>query len=163
MISPGVSVLQRIEKHARERPHRIAAVCGAQSITYGDLNRRADALAGRLRAEGIGRDTLVGVAVERSIGMVVALAATWKAGGAYVPLDPAYPQARLAFMLEDAGVTVLVTQRDLAPRFDACGRLLVFVDDEHPEAAINCGPSPTGMSVTSAQSTGRISIMRARR
>ncbi|NVI85697.1 amino acid adenylation domain-containing protein, partial [Janthinobacterium sp. BJB401] len=85
-----------------------------QSLTYGELNARANRLAHYLRGQGVGADSLVGICVERSVEMVVGLLGILKAGGAYVPLDPGYPKDRLATMLDDARPTVLLTQQALA-------------------------------------------------
>ncbi len=81
-------------------------------VTYATLNRRANQLAHHLRALGVGPDVLVGICMERSLDLVVALLAVLKAGGAYLPLDPSYPAERLAFMLEDAQVAVLLTNQE---------------------------------------------------
>ncbi|MDH7486311.1 MAG: amino acid adenylation domain-containing protein [Anaerolineae bacterium] len=86
------------------------------SLTYGELNRRANQLARALRRAGVGPETLVGLLVERSPDMIVGLLGILKAGGAYLPLDPYYPAERLAFMLEDAQVAVLLTQAHLRER-----------------------------------------------
>ncbi|MEZ4868990.1 MAG: amino acid adenylation domain-containing protein [Caldilineaceae bacterium] len=88
-------------------------------LTYRDLNARANQLAHWLQSRGVGPDMLVGLCLERSAEMVVALLAVLKAGGAYVPLDPAYPQARLAFMVADAQVKVVLTQESLRERLPA--------------------------------------------
>lgn len=104
-----------IEARAREQPSATAVVDGSGSITYRDLNARANRLARYLRINGVRRDTLVGVAVERSIDLVVALLAILKAGGAYVPLDPSYPADRLSFMIGDAGLSLILTEERLRP------------------------------------------------
>lgn len=96
------------ERRARAEPGRMAVVHGARSMTYGDLDRHASELAEHLRGLGVGREDCVGLCVERSIDMVVAMLAILKAGGAYVPLDPAYPRDRLRFMLEDSRARVVV-------------------------------------------------------
>ena len=83
------------------------------SLTYGALNTRANQLAHYLIGEGVGPEVVVGLCVERSLEMIVGLIGILKAGGAYLPLDPSYPQDRLAFMLDDARPTVLLTQLDL--------------------------------------------------
>ncbi|MEX5344449.1 AMP-binding protein, partial [Pseudomonas sp. I2] len=82
-------------------------------LSYAQLNARANRLAHRLIALGVGADVLVGIAVERSVEMVVGLLAILKAGGAYVPLDPEYPEDRLRYMIEDSGVQLLLTQSHL--------------------------------------------------
>ena len=106
-------VHQLIEAQAQRTPHAQALVFAEQRLTYAELNRRANRLAHCLMAAGVGPDVLVGVAVERSIEMVVGLLAVLKAGGAYVPLDPEYPRERLAYMLQDSGVKLLLTQAHL--------------------------------------------------
>ena len=93
---------QLFEEQARRTPDAVAVTFGGENLTYGELNCRANRVAHRLRALGIGPDNLVGVCLERSANLVVGLLAVLKAGGAYLPLDPAYPAERLAFVLGDA-------------------------------------------------------------
>ena len=104
-----------IEDQAARKPQAIAVVFENQSLTYAELNKRADHLARRLRALGVGPDVLVGLYVDRSLEMVIGLLGILKAGGAYVPIDPAYPADRVALILEDARAPVVVTQRRLLP------------------------------------------------
>jgi amino acid adenylation domain-containing protein len=99
---------------AAESPHTVALAAGEQSLTYQELDCRANRLARYLRSLGIGPDVLVGLCLPRSLDMVVGALGIWKAGGAYVPMDPAYPPDRLAFMLDDAQAPVLVSQACLA-------------------------------------------------
>ncbi|WP_257626929.1 non-ribosomal peptide synthetase, partial [Pseudomonas sp. Xaverov 259] len=106
-------VHQLIEAQVELTPDAEALVFAGQRLSYAQLNRRANRLAHRLMDAGVGPDVLVGLAVERSIEMVVGLLAVLKAGGAYVPLDPEYPRERLAYMLEDSGVKLLLTQAHL--------------------------------------------------
>nr|WP_231867512.1 non-ribosomal peptide synthetase [Pseudomonas sp. CCOS 191] len=96
------------EAQVRRAPQAIAARYGEDALSYGELNARANRLAHHLRAQGVGPDVRVGLCVERSLDMLVAVLAVLKAGGAYVPLDPAYPQARLAHMLADSAPAVLL-------------------------------------------------------
>ncbi len=103
-------VHQLIEAQVLRTPDAPALAFAGQQLSYAELNRRANRLAHRLMAAGVGPDVLVGLAVERSIEMVVGLLAVLKAGGAYVPLDPEYPRDRLAYMLQDSGVNLLLTQ-----------------------------------------------------
>ncbi|WP_331831757.1 amino acid adenylation domain-containing protein [Pseudomonas sp. LH21] len=112
----GQTVQQLIEAQAARRPQAIAAVLGERSLSYEQLNRRANALAHHLRSLGVGPDVLVGIAVERSLDMLVGLLAVLKAGGAYVPLDPQFPEDRLAYMMEDSGIALLLTQSGLLQR-----------------------------------------------
>ncbi|WP_155983925.1 AMP-binding protein, partial [Paenibacillus sp. 1-18] len=97
-------------------PDHLAVVYEDQQLTYRKLNERANQLARRLRNEGIGRESIVGILSERSVDMLVGVLAVWKAGGAYVPLDADYPSERIRFMLEDSGATVLLTQTGLQER-----------------------------------------------
>jgi amino acid adenylation domain-containing protein len=103
-------VHQLFEEQVVRTPLAQALVFGQERLNYAELNQRANRLAHRLIEAGVGPDVLVGVAVERSVEMVVGLMAILKAGGAYVPLDPEYPRERLAYMLEDSGVKLLLTQ-----------------------------------------------------
>jgi amino acid adenylation domain-containing protein len=123
------SVLERFERHARQAPERPAVTCEDEALSYGDLDRRANALASRLREAGADRGTLVGVRLERSTGLLVAIVGILKAGAAYVPLDPAYPRDRMAFMLEDAGAGLVVTDEDFAADLAGTGAQAVLLDD----------------------------------
>ncbi|MGY3453936.1 amino acid adenylation domain-containing protein [Bradyrhizobium sp. USDA 4353] len=110
---------RQFEAQAARAPDAIALVHGDAVISYGELNARANRLASRLSAQGIGADVVVGLALERSVTMMVALLAVLKAGGAYVPLDPDYPSERLAHMLRDSAARLLLTQAELQDRFAA--------------------------------------------
>jgi amino acid adenylation domain-containing protein len=101
------------EAQVEQSPDAVAVIFEDEEVTYRELNARANRLAHYLGDLGVGPDTLVGICMERSLDMVVGLTAILKAGGAYVPLDPAYPQDRLAFMLEDSEVPILLTQKRL--------------------------------------------------
>jgi amino acid adenylation domain-containing protein/non-ribosomal peptide synthase protein (TIGR01720 family) len=111
--SQDVCVHQLFEWQVERTPDAVAVVCEDQHLTYRELNERANRLAHYLRALGVGPEALVGLCVERSLEMIIGLLGILKAGGAYVPLDPTYPQERIAFMLADAQVAVLVTQHRL--------------------------------------------------
>lgn len=100
----------QFEEQVERTPEAIAVSYQEQSLSYRALNRRANQLAHYLSASGIGPGTLVGLCIERSLTMVISILAVLKAGGGYVPLDPAYPAERLAFMLDDAGMDLLLTQ-----------------------------------------------------
>ncbi|HKP35523.1 MAG TPA: amino acid adenylation domain-containing protein [Pyrinomonadaceae bacterium] len=110
---PGRCAHQLFEVQAERTPEAIAVVCNDQQLTYRELNERANQLAHKLVRMGVGADSLIGIFVERSPAMVVGLLACLKSGAAYVPLDPSYPAERLAFMLEDARVAVLLTESKL--------------------------------------------------
>ncbi|MCY1271539.1 Linear gramicidin synthase subunit B [compost metagenome] len=104
---------QLFEARAAERPEAIALSCESERMTYAELNAQANRLAHKLRELGVGPEVRVGIATERAMPLVVGLLAILKAGGAYVPLDPEYPADRLAHMIEDSGITLLLTQGHL--------------------------------------------------
>lgn len=133
---------QCFEAQARRRPDAEALRFEGRSLTYAELNRRANQLAHRLIRAGIGRDVLVGVCVERSIEMVVALLAVLKAGGAYVPLDPDYPLARLEHMLAAAQVPVLLTQRRVLSKLPAVNAEVLCLDELVAELAAEPSEDP---------------------
>jgi amino acid adenylation domain-containing protein len=110
------------EKYAQETPNQTAVVFENNQLTYRELNEKANTVAAALRNEGIGRDMPVGLYTNRSVNMMVGLLGILKSGGAYVPLDPEYPEERIEFMLEDAGVTVVLSQEEIKgqlPKTDA--------------------------------------------
>ncbi|MDH3599287.1 MAG: amino acid adenylation domain-containing protein [Candidatus Tectomicrobia bacterium] len=107
---------QVFEAQVESTPEAVAVVFEDASLTYSELNRRANQLAHYLQALGVGPETLVGLCMERSLELVVGLLGILKAGGAYVPLDPTYPTERLTFMMEDTHVSILLTQHDMTPR-----------------------------------------------
>ncbi len=131
-----LSVHRLIAAQAAVRPEAVAVSQGKEHLSYGELERRSDLLARRLAGLGVGPEVLVGVAMERSPELLVALLGIMKAGGAYLPLDPAYPAERLAFMLDDSNTPVLLTQSRTAsalPRHPA--RVLLLDEGWEGEAA----------------------------
>jgi amino acid adenylation domain-containing protein len=116
-------VHQLVESQVERAPDAVAVVFEDQQLTYGELNRRANQLAHYLKSLGVGREVLVGIYMERSVEMMVALLGILKAGGAYVPLDPLYPHRRLAFMLQDAPLRVLLTKKKFTESFADIGIL----------------------------------------
>jgi natural product biosynthesis luciferase-like monooxygenase protein/non-ribosomal peptide synthase protein (TIGR01720 family) len=112
----GGTLAEWLEAQAARTPDAPALTCRDERLSYRELHARANQVARRLRGLGVGPDTPVAVCLERSPHLVIALLGVWKAGGAYVPLDPAYPQARLALVLEDAQPAVLLTEERLLAR-----------------------------------------------
>ncbi|MBF8723838.1 non-ribosomal peptide synthetase, partial [Pseudomonas guariconensis] len=131
------TVHQRFEQQAATQPQAPALTFAGRQLNYAELNARANQLAHLLIARGVGPDVLVGIAAERSLAMVVGLLAILKAGGAYVPLDPEYPRERLAYMLEDSGVKLLLTQRRLLADLPVEGVDCLLLDE------LQLGAQPT--------------------
>ena len=121
-----------IEEQVERAPDAVALAFEDMQLTYRQLNESANQLARHLQGLGVGPDTLVGICVERSLEMVVGLLGILKAGGAFVPLDPEYPKERLAFMLEDAGSPVLLTQAHLTASLPALHSRIVRLDADWP-------------------------------
>jgi amino acid adenylation domain-containing protein len=121
---------QLFEQQIERTPEAIAVVFEGQQLTYRELNNRANQLAHYLIHLGVKPETLVGICVERSLEMVVGLLGILKAGGAYVPLDPNYPQERLAFILQDAQVPVLLTQTGMMDKLSSHLVSTIYLDTE---------------------------------
>ena len=129
-VPRNCTLVDLLEESARNAPPEKAAVVDrSTTLTYRELHERANRLAHALRQRGIGRETPVGLCVDRSVDMVVGALGILKSGGAYVPLDPLYPQERLAFMLQDTGAKVLVTERRLSARFAPRNLDILLLDD----------------------------------
>ena len=121
---------QIFEAQVEKTPDSVAVVFEGEQLTYRELNQRANQLAHYLQSSGVGPESLVGIAVERSIEMIVGLYGILKAGGAYVPLDPTYPAERVAYMMEDANVPVLLTQQRLLEKLPPCKARVICLDTE---------------------------------
>ena len=133
-----------VEEQAARTPDAVAVRFEDRSVSYAELDALANRIAHRLRAEGVGPETLVGVCAERSVELVAGLLGVLKSGGAYLPLDPEYPADRLAFMVEDAAVPVVLVLdrlRDVLPRTDA--RILVLDDEAEWADQPTQRPTPT--------------------
>ncbi len=137
----GLRIHDLFEAQARRTPDAPAVISEGRESTYAELNAGADVLAARLRGLGVGPEALVGVCLARSEQMVTALLAILKAGGVYVPLDPAYPEQRLALMLEDAGPRVLLTQKRFAGLFPAYRGRVVCLDEPWSGATPEAQPA----------------------
>jgi amino acid adenylation domain-containing protein len=142
-------VHELFEEQARRAPDAVALALGGEHLTYEALNRAANRLARRLRAMGVGPEVTVGVMLERSFEQVVALLGVLKAGGAYLPLDPEYPPARLAFMLEDSAVAVLVVGSETPAGLPHGDARLVRVDAEPEESAGRGDANPKPLATDS--------------
>ncbi len=134
---------QLFEAQVERTPDAVAVVFEQESLTYRQLNSRANFLAHYLQALGVGSDVLVGICVERSLEMVVGLLGILKAGGAYVPLDPTYPAERLAFMLEDSQAAVLLTLAEHIDQLPPHSARVVCLDSDWSEIAQNSSENPT--------------------
>ena len=154
---------QLFEAQAEKTPDGIAVVFEDTQITYKELNHRANQLAHYLKSKGVAPDVLVGICVERSLEMIVGLLGILKAGGAYVPLDSAYPTERIAYMLEDTQVSILLTQKQLVEKLpktqaqvvclDADWRGIASEDRENPVAQVK--PDNLAYVIYTSGSTGR--------
>ncbi len=148
------------EQQAARTPDAIAVTFNGASLTYRQLDERANAVAEALHAKGVGPDSLVAVCIERSLDLAVGLIAVLKAGGAYVPLDPAYPRERLAMMLEDSAAKVVLSQRSLAAVLPTGDAELVAIEDFAARVSARCPTSavtPENLAyvIFTSGSTGR--------
>ncbi len=121
---------QGFESQVELKPAQVAVIFEEQQLTYRELNSRANKLAHYLQSLNVGPEVMVGICLERSLNLVIGLLGILKAGGAYVPLDPAYPQERLAFMLEDSQMPVLLTQQNQLERLPKNQAQVVCIDTD---------------------------------
>ncbi|MEV6869079.1 condensation domain-containing protein, partial [Streptosporangium subroseum] len=147
---PEVATHDLIAGRAAERPGATAVTSGEMSLTYGELEARANRLAHHLRDLGVGPETVVGVCLPRDVDLVTVLLAVWKAGGAYLPLDPDHPAERLAYMLSDSGAAVVVTARGAGESLHAGDTRLVVLDDQETVAALSAEPEVAPVAATRA-------------
>ncbi|AKQ66397.1 Non-ribosomal peptide synthetase [Myxococcus hansupus] len=159
--APDACIHALVAAQVARTPDAVAVVCGAASLTYRELDQRANAVAWRLREQGVGPECVVGLCADRSVDLVVGLLGILKAGGAYLPLDPSYPEARLSLMLEDSGASVVLVHRHLAGALPFGGRTVVLLDTsegrasaaEAPSTAV--GPENLAYVLYTSGSTGR--------
>jgi amino acid adenylation domain-containing protein len=137
--STAGSLAEFFVRQAELTPNAVAVVAGATRVSYGELRSRADRLSRHLRSLGVRPEVCVGLCAERSVEMLVGMLGILVAGGAYLPLDPAYPKERLAFMLADTGVPVLVTQERLRGSLPTQGVKVVCLDGEEWSAEADGG------------------------
>jgi amino acid adenylation domain-containing protein len=135
----GQTIPKLFEAQAEATPEAVALIDGEARIGYAELNRRADALARRLRSLGVGIESRVGIFTSRSTEMVVALLGVLKAGAAYVPLDHTYPRERLAFMMSDAGLSLVLTQESVRASLPECECAVLLLDGDHAAPEVEAG------------------------
>ncbi len=149
-INHKEGVIQLFEKHAEKAPERTALVYRDERISFSELNRRSNGLALHLRKSGVKPEVFVGICMERSADMIVALLGILKAGGAFVPFDPEYPDERLTFMMKDSGVSIILTQEKLLPGLKRMANTL------HTAAAPHVIPLDTEHAPYSQEEEGKI-------
>jgi non-ribosomal peptide synthetase component F len=138
---------QHFERQVERAPEAVAVVFEGRSLTYAELNSRANRLAHHLRSLGVRPDARVAICVERGVEMILGLLAILKAGGAYVPLDPAYPDQRLRYMLDDSAPVVLLTQEALSGAFAGLQRPVIALDADADAWAERPETNPDAESV----------------
>ncbi|MFL5348129.1 MAG: amino acid adenylation domain-containing protein, partial [Hyalangium sp.] len=162
-LPPEARAQELFEAQAERTPDAVALSFEDSQLTYRELNRRANQLAHHLRTLGVGQESRVGLCVERSLELVVGALGVLKAGGAFVPLDPSYPQERLAFMMRDAALSLVLTQERLADELPSQGELLICLDSEWARIALcpedtprtEAGEDPLAYVIYTSGSTGQ--------
>ncbi|HEX5716217.1 MAG TPA: amino acid adenylation domain-containing protein [Thermoanaerobaculia bacterium] len=149
IAAPVGTIHARFEAQAARQPHATAAIYEGERITYAELDVWANRIARRLLALGVGPEIPVGVCLEPSPGVLAALLGVLKSGGAYVPLDPAYPRERIAFTLEDAGISVVVTEERLVPSLPDSGVSLLRLEADRREIERESSESPGALALSS--------------
>jgi amino acid adenylation domain-containing protein len=159
----ALCIHERFEAQARQRPDAVAVRAGAESVTYDELNRAANRLAGHLRQRGVETGTLVGLCVERSVETIAGMLAILKAGGAYLPLDPAYPSERLQYLVSDSGIRIVLATRATRELVPAGAESVILLDDLRNElsdapdgdlAVADAGPQSLAYVLYTSGSTG---------
>ncbi len=157
---PEMAIHHLIEVQAESSPQRTAIISGDRTLSYGELNRQATLLAAFLQSKGIGKEDRVGIGLQRSPEMIIALIGILKSGAAYVPLDPNYPQERLSFMIEDSQIKLLITEQALKDRLPAGNTPLLIIDQdeewktERPFNAPHIHPDQAAYVIYTSGSTG---------
>ncbi len=139
---PCACIQEPFEVQAAQTPDRVAVVFERQTLSYGELNRRANQLAHHLKGLGVGPNVLVGLCVKRSLEMVVGLLGILKAGAAYVPMDPGYPKERLQYILEDSKASVVLTQESLVDGLPSFAGQAICLDKDWGKIAGESGENP---------------------
>src|SRR5215212_7985764 len=144
---PREKCIQEIfEEQVRRSPDAVALVFNDQPLTYDALNKRANQLGRHLRKQGVGPEVIVGLALDRSVEMIVGLLAILKAGGVYLPLDPSYPRERLAFMIEQTRARIILTQRHLVDSLPASQASVIALDVESGDLKLEDEQNPVSTS-----------------
>ncbi|MGD8574944.1 MAG: amino acid adenylation domain-containing protein, partial [Gammaproteobacteria bacterium] len=133
---PDCTVHELFQRRAERQPEAVAVRCREQSISFGELDRRAERLADLLHAEGVGPGDLVGLCLSRTPAFLASVLAVWKAGAAYVPLDPEQPAARHTYIVEDAGIRHVLAEASFAGRFEDHGCTVFCLDRPDFEACV---------------------------
>ncbi len=157
------TMAQLFERQVARTPYAIAVISAGRSLTYCELDRRSNQLAQHLRALGVQTETLVGIAVERSLEMMVGLIAILKAGGAYVPIDPSYPMPRIELMIEDSQAPVILATERTKSRLPHTAKPIVSIDGDaetiaaHSDAPIPCTANGKNLAyaIYTSGSTGK--------
>ncbi|MBS0178290.1 MAG: amino acid adenylation domain-containing protein [Nitrospira sp.] len=152
-----------VEEQVAQTPDNVAVASEDQSLTYRDLDRRANRLAHYLKSHGVGLETAVGICMERSTELIVGLLGILKAGGAYVPIDPSYPKDRKKYLLEDSQAPILLTQERIREEFLGTACTVLSIDseehcfDEYSELKPSTSETPDGVAyiIYTSGSTGR--------
>jgi amino acid adenylation domain-containing protein len=142
------NIISLFEDQAKLSPDAVAVVFEDESVSYRELNERADQLAAYLQGKGVTNETLVAICVERSVNMLVSILGILKAGGAYVPLDPEYPVERLKYMLEDSGSRLIISSLQNIGKFDTAGIQVIEIDGADAKAIAE--QSKSGVEITAA-------------
>lgn len=148
------TALALFDRHASVQPHAPAVSCGDECLSYSQLRDLSLSYAAGLRARGIRPGQTIGVLLHRSPRLPAAVLALWRVGAAYLPLDPAYPEARLAFMLDDAGASAVVTESDLAAHPALAARPVLTLASLHGSPSPD-EPAPLACVLYTSGSTGR--------
>lgn len=149
------------ESQVRETPHNIALIYRGESLTYKELNERANQLARLIRQKGVGCEKIVGIMTRRSFDMIIGILAVLKAGGAYMPIDPEYPLDRIQYMLDDSRTAVLLTQDDLACQLKFKGDIIdmekkeIYKEKDLSNLQRVCEPESLAYIIYTSGSTGR--------
>jgi amino acid adenylation domain-containing protein len=156
-----ISLAELVEEQVERTPHSVAVACGERAMTYLQMNERANQLAHELLKRGVGPGQLIGVYLERSAELVVALLAIMKSGAAYLPLDLFLPSDRISFMLEDSGVQLLITEQSLRAGLPSHAGTAILIDDRSwlNNSRVNiesqAGPEDLAYLIYTSGSTGK--------